>query len=212
MGSSDKLEFAAAACADLTVVEFRAEAADGGAPDGQPDHVRRIKGYASITGRQYQMPGHMEVIERGAFAATLAADPDVLLRIEHGGPGLARTTAGSLRLSEDERGLAFEADLDLREADAATIWQKIRRRVVTDASIAFRARRFAWDGPVRSVSEADLDRGDVSIVGRGANRAAGLAAASEDGASEPEPPPAAADSEAALWRVERYSRLVGIAA
>lgn len=72
-----------------------------------------LTGYAAVFGvptdRQGQFPG-TETIARGAFTPCL--EQDTLLTQDHN-PGLllARTSSGTLRLSQDDHGLYFEADL-----------------------------------------------------------------------------------------------------
>jgi phage head maturation protease len=48
---------------------------------------------------------------------TLSEAPDVVLLLNHEGLPLARTKAGTLTLSEDDRGLHVEADLDPEDPD-----------------------------------------------------------------------------------------------
>lgn len=73
---------------------------------------RKLTGYAATFGTPAQIGGFTETILPGAFRASLAAGKDVLALVDHN-PGalLARTSSGTLRLSEDARGLAFEIDL-----------------------------------------------------------------------------------------------------
>lgn len=72
-----------------------------------------LRGYAAVfdqpTERQRDYSGS-ETIARGAFAGVLGGD---VLALENHDPArlLGRTSAGTLRLSEDAHGLAFELDL-----------------------------------------------------------------------------------------------------
>ena len=65
----------------------RLEVRDAGGFEG------KIHGLASATESPYSMGPYVETIKRGAFAATLARNPDVQLLINHDG----------LPLSHDER-------------------------------------------------------------------------------------------------------------
>jgi HK97 family phage prohead protease len=72
-----------------------------------------LRGYAAVfdqpTWRQRDFAGS-ETIARGAFADVVGGD--VLALVNHDmGQVLGRTSAGTLRLSEDDHGLAFEVDL-----------------------------------------------------------------------------------------------------
>ena len=137
-----------------------------------------FSGYATVTDTPYDMGWYTEQISRGAFKKTLAEKPDVVLNISHGdaasGLPVARTKSGTLRLHEDGTGLAVEADLDPEDPDVQLIGRKMKRGDLDgQMSFAFRCVRQSWnaDYTERSISEADIHRGDVSIVVQGANPA-----------------------------------------
>ncbi|MDX1015344.1 HK97 family phage prohead protease [Sinorhizobium medicae] len=82
-----------------TAVELRAEG-------------RKLVGYAAVFGQEARIADFTEVIAPGAFQRSLAAGGDVLALADHDPKRvLARTKSGTLRLSEDERGLRFELDV-----------------------------------------------------------------------------------------------------
>jgi len=71
---------------------------------------RRIEGYAATFNSEARIGGFVETIAPGAFAGALAGD--VLAMLDHDpGKVLGRTRSGTLRLTEDSRGLAFSLDL-----------------------------------------------------------------------------------------------------
>jgi len=73
-------------------------------------HGRRLEGYAATFGAEAQLGTFVETIEPGAFRASLSGD--VVALLDHdAGKVLGRTRSGTLRLSEDVRGLAFSLDL-----------------------------------------------------------------------------------------------------
>lgn len=73
---------------------------------------RKLIGYAAVFDQETRIADFREVIRRGAFAASLASGRDTLALVDHdSGRVLARTKSGTLRLSEDERGLKFEIDV-----------------------------------------------------------------------------------------------------
>lgn len=73
---------------------------------------RRLEGYAALFGTVAELGGFTETIAPGAFRVTLASGRDILALVDHNaGQPLGRTKSGTLRLSEDERGLAFSVDL-----------------------------------------------------------------------------------------------------
>jgi hypothetical protein len=138
----------------------------------------KFAGYASVTDTPYDMGWYREVVKRGAFSKTLQGKPDVVLNVSHGGAAsglpIARTTAGTLRLVEDETGLRVDADLDDDDPDVALVSRKMKRGDLDgQMSFAFRvpAGRDSWskDFAEREIHEADLRGGDVSIVVNGAN-------------------------------------------
>lgn len=135
--------------------------------DGQLTMV----GHASVTERGYDMGWYTETIKRGAFGKTLSETPDVQLLLNHEGLPLARTVSGTLRLSEDERGLRSEADLNPDDPDVQRLLPKVERGDIDQMSFGFRVTRQEWDGDYenRDIAEVSLDRGDVSIVNYGAN-------------------------------------------
>ena len=73
---------------------------------------RRLSGYAAIFNTETRIADFTETIRPGAFAATLAAGGDILALVDHDRSlVLARTKTGTLRLSEDARGLRFDIDV-----------------------------------------------------------------------------------------------------
>lgn len=74
---------------------------------------RKLAGYAAVFGAPADIGnGVVETIAPGAFRETLASGRDVLALVDHDSRSLlARTSSGTLRLWEDNHGLAFEIDL-----------------------------------------------------------------------------------------------------
>lgn len=72
---------------------------------------RRIEGYAATFGSEARIgDAFAEIIAPGAFRGALGGD--VLALFDHDpGKVLGRTRSGTLRLSEDSKGLAFSLDL-----------------------------------------------------------------------------------------------------
>ena len=73
---------------------------------------RRLEGYAALFGVRARIGTLEEEIGSGAFTGSLRSGRDVLALVDHD-PGrlLARTRSGTLRLSQDSRGLAFDLDV-----------------------------------------------------------------------------------------------------
>lgn len=152
------------------------EAGDGGG--------LTFEGYASVTDRGYEMwdffGPYTEKVAPGAFGPSLARDDlDVPLVLAHDSlRRIARTTSGSLELKEDGTGLhTLAPNLDPTDADVAYIAPKLRvgpngePPLIDEMSFRFRIVRGEWssDWTEYHIEEADIHRGDVAIVGYGAN-------------------------------------------
>ena len=126
----------------------------------------KVAGYAAVFNAEADIGGYfIEKIAPGAFDDVL--DADVRFLINHAGLPLARSSAGNLRLSVDQRGLYFEADLDPADPDVVSLVAKIRAGTVREMSFAFRADKETWDEtgetPVRTINHINAFR-DVSAV------------------------------------------------
>ena len=137
-----------------------------------------FEGYASITERAYEMwdmfGPYDEIVSAGAFTDTLnRADLDVPLVLQHDQlRRIARTTAGSLLLAEDDQGLRVSApELNPDDVDVAYITPKLRSGLIDEMSFAFRIDSGQWspDYTEFRINRVDIHRGDVAIVGFGAN-------------------------------------------
>lgn len=72
---------------------------------------RRLEGYAALFGTTANLGSFRETIRPGAFTRSLASGQDVLALVDHDPRRLlARTRSGTLRLSQDSKGLAFDLD------------------------------------------------------------------------------------------------------
>lgn len=125
-----------------------------------------VTGYAAVFGEWAQIwDWFEETIARGAFTNSLRT-ADVRAYFDHDrGRVLGRSSAGTLRLEEDARGLRVEIDLpDTTDGrDVATL---IERGDVTGLSFGFSVLRQEWDETVtparRTILEVELR--EVSIV------------------------------------------------
>lgn len=146
-----------------------AESTDGGTP------WVTLEGYASTVDVPYVMYDmfgeYEEVIARSAFDVTLAANPDVNFLVNHAGLAMARTTAGTLTLSADQTGLLSVAKLNPKRTDVQDLRHAIDDGAVDQMSFAFRIVSGRWsdDFLTYTITEVDLNRGDVSAVNYGAN-------------------------------------------
>jgi HK97 family phage prohead protease len=150
-------------------------------PDGRPEQrslgtiearseegAGTLVGYAAVFNSPTEIgTWFTEVIAPGAFAEAIRNDDVRALFNHRDSEVLGRTKAGTLRLSEDARGLRYEIDLpdtslgkDLRVS--------IERGDITGSSFTFYAKREEWDEtvspPKRTVLEVELlDVGPVTF-------------------------------------------------
>lgn len=107
--------------------------------------TRKISGYASVFNSYSEPIGGMfrEIVRPGAFRKTLSEGDQVLLWSHDTAKPLARKSAGTLDLSEDDRGLKFEARLN------GTSWAQdalkaMESRDVTQMSFGFSVIKDRW--------------------------------------------------------------------
>lgn len=151
----------------------------------------QFDGYASVTNSPYEMYDmfgpYEEEVAGGSFASSLGrSDLDVPFVLQHDSlRRIARTTNGTLHLSEDDHGLHVLADLDPDDQDVQYITPKLRSGLVDEMSFKFRINSGEWspDWGTYRITDVDLQRGDVAIVGYGASphtKGSGLALAKAD--------------------------------
>ena len=95
-----------------------------------------LEGHAAVFNQRSHDIGFREIIMPGAFTDAIATD-DVKFLINHRGLPLARTKSGTLRLSEDQKGLSFRAELDADDPDARRLLPKVKRGDISEMSFAF---------------------------------------------------------------------------
>ncbi|HEY1248108.1 MAG TPA: HK97 family phage prohead protease [Nitrososphaera sp.] len=121
-----------------------------------------FRGHAAVFDSPTEIGMMTEVVRKGAFARALQEGQDVLFTIDHNPEKLlARTSSGTLKLKEDQKGLAVEATFpDTSYArDAAEL---VSRGDLSGMSFVFSAQQQSWEGNQRSLEDVDLY--DVSLV------------------------------------------------
>lgn len=124
--------------------------------------VRRIEGYAATFNSEARLGGFTETIAPGAFRSALAGD--VLAMLDHDpGKVLGRTRSGTLRLSEDSKGLAFSLDLPDTQA-GRDILALAERGDLGGMSFGFMVPKGgeSWDGTKRTLRSIGLK--EISVV------------------------------------------------
>lgn len=101
------------------------------------DGKRYIDGYFAVFNSQYWLwEDAYETIAPGAF--DLTADTDVRALTNHDTTlVLGRTTAGTLRLNTDERGLHGVIEINDADQDAVNLYERVRRGDVNQCSFGF---------------------------------------------------------------------------
>ena len=123
---------------------------------------RRIEGYAATFNSEARLGGFVETIAPGAFRGSLGGD--VLAMLDHDpGKVLGRTRSGTLRLSEDSRGLAFSLDLPDTQA-GRDVEALAERGDLGGMSFGFRVPKGgeSWAGERRTLRAIDLK--EISVV------------------------------------------------
>lgn len=151
-----------------------------------------LDGYASVTDTPYSVSDwlgeYTELVASGAFAKTLTEQDDVRLLLNHDGLPMARTSAGTMTLDEDDTGLHVVAELDKRSSLTNDVAVALERGDLSQMSFAFSVTRQDWspDYDQRTIREVKLY--DVSVVTFPANpdTSVKLRAADVDGMSDEE--------------------------
>jgi uncharacterized protein len=129
---------------------------------------RTLHGFAALYGVESRKleGGFTEVIQPGAFSAVLEGEPDVYLTFNHSPDKvLARTSSGTLKLRDEDRGLAFEAELG-DGPTAQDVREMVRRGDVTGASFRFRVAPDGeeWEGSERRTLTRIESLSDISLA------------------------------------------------
>ncbi len=125
---------------------------------------RRLEGYAAVFGVDTKINDFVETITRGAFSQSLASGRDILALVDHAqGNVLGRTKSGTLKLSEDTRGLHFAIDVPDTTL-GRDVLALAERGDIGGASFGFRVPKGgdAWTGDRRELRSVELH--EISIV------------------------------------------------
>jgi HK97 family phage prohead protease len=123
------------------------------------DNKRTVSGYAALFNSETDIGGYFrETIAPGAFSGTLGSDVRALVDHDHGRV-IGRTTAGTLRIAEDETGLSVEIDLP-DTSDGRDLAVSLERGDISGMSFGFQVTKEQWDEtgetPLRTIMAVDL--------------------------------------------------------
>lgn len=139
---------------------FRTDIERRGAVSAVSAAGRRLTGYAARFDSETRIGSFREVIRRGAFADSL--DGDILALVDHDPSQLlGRTRSGTLKLAEDDNGLAFDLALPDTRA-AADLLALAERGDLGGMSFGFTATDEQWHGDLREIRAVDLH--EISVV------------------------------------------------
>jgi hypothetical protein len=157
---------------------------------------RTLTGYAAVFNSPSDIGGYFtEQIAPGAFDSAMTADVRAL--VDHdSGRVIGRTKSGTLRLSQDSKGLKVEVDVP-DTSDGNDLWTLVERGDISGMSFGFRVTKQMWDdtdpeNPMRTIQAVDLF--EVSAVAFPAYEDTTLAARSLEAARK-EAETAKADAE-----------------
>lgn len=132
------------------------------AAGGVSAHGRTLSGYAAVFDASTRIGGYTERIARGAFAESLASGRDVLALLDHKPDTLlGRTRSGTLKLSEDSKGLKFDLTLPDTQAGRDLIALAVRGDL-GGMSFGFVAVDEAWTDDIRELRAVELH--EISVV------------------------------------------------
>ncbi len=128
-----------------------------------------ITGYGSVSGVRSTIAGWFdewdEEVAPGAWAKTIS-EGDIRSMFNHDVNWLlGRTSAGTLQLSEDDKGLLYAIDINPDDVNAMSVHAKVARGDVSGSSVWFRVIRQEWtaatadnglERDLRRIMEAEL--------------------------------------------------------
>jgi HK97 family phage prohead protease len=135
-------------------IEVREPNADSPAP--------MLVGYGAMYGNEYEVNGFTESVAPTAFTRSLKNNHDHAVVISHDFARVLGTEeSGTARFSSDERGLRYEADLDLEDPDGMSAYRKAKTRRMTQSSFSFEVLQDRWEErggamPHRTLTEVRL--------------------------------------------------------
>lgn len=144
--------------------------------NGQPT---KLVGYAAkFSSLSEDLGGFREKIRKGAFAGSLRSNNGIAALYEHDSTRiLGTTTNGSLKLSEDDKGLRFELDV-INTSWGRDVLELVRTRTVGGCSFGFITPKggdvFTTEGGKTVRELVNVDLREITITSRPAYKAASV--------------------------------------
>ena len=105
---------------------------------------RIIEGYFAVFDDTYEVwPGVTESIRKGAFKNSIKGDVRALYN-HNTNQILGRTSAGTLKLKEDDHGLWGQIKINSKDSDALNVYERISRGDITGCSFGFEIKKETW--------------------------------------------------------------------
>lgn len=162
-----------------------------------------LSGHAAVFGQETRVREFYEEVDKRAFDRVLRDRQDTVLQAEHVGLPMARTSSGTLKLTRDSTGLAFEADLPDTSL-ARDVRTLVDRGDLSAMSFGFQVGEDLWsvrsDGAQKRII-TDISRlFDISVVTFPAYAGTDVALRSDEFPTPPTLPLATARGQAARIR------------
>ncbi|MEU2062898.1 HK97 family phage prohead protease [Streptomyces sp. NPDC013455] len=129
---------------------------------GDDQGMRSFAGHAAVFSQRTAIGnpltwGFYEEIAPGAFTKTLS-EGDARFLVDHDTRlVVSRVSAGSLRLAQDQTGLAVDSDLDTRLSYVGDLVVNLENKNVTGMSFGFRTVKDEWTSVTVQTSEGDME-------------------------------------------------------
>lgn len=123
-----------------------------------------LEGYAAVFNSETEIADFREQVAPGAFSNAL--DQDVRFLLNHDGVPFARTSNGSLQLTEDDHGLHYRAEL-IDTQSGRDLYAMVKRGDLNESSFAFTINDEDWKDDLRTIRSVGK-LFDVSVTTYGA--------------------------------------------
>ncbi|MGD2132533.1 MAG: HK97 family phage prohead protease [Maricaulaceae bacterium] len=129
---------------------------------------RRLVGHVVRFNTPTKIGNFTEVVSRGAFKRALASAADIVALADHDATRpLARTKNGTLKLREDDVGLAFDITLNTETTLGRDVLALAERGDLSGMSFGFAVREERWSANRTERTLIDLDLIEISVISGG---------------------------------------------